>query len=64
VVRIVEHAGLEAVRSDIANFLSGHVRADGTYAISNPFRYAVSSPITAPVTAPVAREQAEPTVPA
>jgi microcystin-dependent protein len=46
VVRIAEHAGEEAVRLDIAAFLQRHVRADGTYAIRNPFRYAASTPIS------------------
>jgi SAM-dependent methyltransferase len=45
VVAVAEHAGAEAVQADIARFLSGHVLADGTYAISNPFRYAVSAPV-------------------
>ena len=44
VVRIAEHAGTEAVRLDIEAFLAQHVRPDGTYAIRNPFRYAVSTP--------------------
>jgi hypothetical protein len=35
VVRVAEHAGTDAVRADIANFLSRHVRPDGTYAIKN-----------------------------
>jgi hypothetical protein len=46
VVRIAEHAGEEAVRLDIEAFLHRHVRADGTYAIRNPFRYAASTPIS------------------
>jgi SAM-dependent methyltransferase len=46
VVRVAEHAGHEAVRLDIEAFLAQHVRPDGTYAIHNPFRYAVSTPIT------------------
>jgi SAM-dependent methyltransferase len=46
VVRIVEHAGEEAVRLDIEAFLNRHVQPDGTYAIRNPFRYAVSTPIS------------------
>jgi len=46
VVRIAEHAGEEAVRLDIEAFLTRHVRPDGTYAIRNPFRYAVSTPIS------------------
>jgi SAM-dependent methyltransferase len=45
VVRVAEHAGEEAVRRNIEEFLAQHVRADGTYAIRNPFRYAVSTPI-------------------
>jgi SAM-dependent methyltransferase len=45
VVAVTEHAGVDAVRDDIAGFLSGHVLPDGTYAISNPFRYAVSGPV-------------------
>ena len=44
VVRIAEHAGTEAVRLDIEAFLAQQVRSDGTYAIRNPFRYAVSTP--------------------
>jgi SAM-dependent methyltransferase len=46
VVRVAEHAGWEAVRADIESFLSKHVRPDGTYAIRNPFRYAMSTPVT------------------
>jgi SAM-dependent methyltransferase len=45
VVRIAEHAGAEAVRLDIEAFLAQHVRPNGSYAIRNPFRYAVSTPI-------------------
>jgi SAM-dependent methyltransferase len=45
VVRVAEHAGAEAVRLDIEAFLARHVRQDGSYAIRNPFRYAVSTPI-------------------
>lgn len=45
VVRVAQHAGEEAVRRDIEAFLVQHVRPDGTYAIRNPFRYAVSAPI-------------------
>jgi SAM-dependent methyltransferase len=45
VVHIAEHAGVELVRADIQEFLAGHVRPDGTYAIHNPFRYAMSTPI-------------------
>jgi SAM-dependent methyltransferase len=45
VVGIAEHAGEDAVRADIEQFLAGHVRADGTYAIQNPFRYAMSAPV-------------------
>ena len=46
VVRIAEHAGADAVRADIASFLSQRVQADGTYAIENPFRYALSTPVS------------------
>ena len=46
VVRVAEHAGTEAVRLDIEAFLAQHVRADGSYAIRNPFRYAVSTPVS------------------
>jgi SAM-dependent methyltransferase len=45
VVRIAEHAGWDAVRADIHSFLRRHVRPDGTYAINNPFRYAMSAPV-------------------
>src|SRR6478672_1826810 len=45
VVGVAEYAGTEAVRLDIEAFLARHVRPDGTYAIPNPFRYAVSTPI-------------------
>jgi SAM-dependent methyltransferase len=45
VVRVAEHAGDEAVRREIEAFLAQHVRPDGTYAIHNPFRYAVSPPM-------------------
>jgi SAM-dependent methyltransferase len=45
VVRIAEHAGHDAVRADIEAFLAEHVRPDGSYAIHNPFRYAMSTPI-------------------
>lgn len=45
VVRVAEHAGEEAVRRDIEAFLVQHIRPDGSYAIRNPFRYAVSAPI-------------------
>ena len=45
VVRISEHAGWDAVRADIDSFLARHVRPDGTYAIHNPFRYALSRPV-------------------
>jgi SAM-dependent methyltransferase len=45
VVGIAEHAGADAVRADIEAFLAGHVRPDGTYAIRNPFRYALSTPV-------------------
>jgi SAM-dependent methyltransferase len=46
VVRVAEHAGTEAVRLDIEAFLAERVRPDGTYAIHNPFRYAVSTPVS------------------
>jgi SAM-dependent methyltransferase len=45
VVRVAEHAGAEAVRADIERFLAGHVQPDGSYAIRNPFRYALSAPV-------------------
>lgn len=45
VVRIAEHAGWEAVHADIRSFLRNHVRPDGTYAIHNPFRYAMSAAV-------------------
>jgi hypothetical protein len=45
VVRVAEHAGWDAVRADIQSFLAGHIHADGTYTINNPFRYAVSEPV-------------------
>jgi SAM-dependent methyltransferase len=45
VVRIAEHAGTDAVRADIEAFLADHVRPDGSYAIANPFRYAMSAPV-------------------
>ena len=45
VVRIAEHAGWDAVRTDVEAFLPRHVRPDGTYAIHNPFRYAMSKPV-------------------
>jgi SAM-dependent methyltransferase len=45
VVRIAEHAGWDAVRADIDSFLRRHIRRDGTYAIHNPFRYAMSAPV-------------------
>jgi SAM-dependent methyltransferase len=45
VVRVAEHAGWDAVRADLEAFLAGHVRPDGTYAIQNPFRYAMSRPV-------------------
>lgn len=45
VVRVAEHAGWDAVRADIEAFLGGHVRPDGTYAIRNSFRYAMSAPV-------------------
>jgi SAM-dependent methyltransferase len=46
VVRIAQHAGADAVRADIEAFLAEHVRPDGSYAIRNPFRYAVSAPVS------------------
>ena len=46
VVRVAEHAGIDAVHADIASFLSRHLRPDGSYAIDNPFRYALSAPVT------------------
>jgi SAM-dependent methyltransferase len=46
VVAIAEHAGTEAVRLDIETFLAGHVRPDGSYAIRNSFRFAVSTPVS------------------
>lgn len=45
VVRVAEHAGWDAVRADVEAFLARHVRSDGTYAIRNPFRYAMSAPV-------------------
>lgn len=45
VVRVAEHVGADAVRLDIEAFLAPHVRSDGSYAIRNPFRYAVSTPV-------------------
>jgi SAM-dependent methyltransferase len=45
VVRIAEHAGQDAVRTNVEAFLADHVRPDGTYAIHNPFRYAMSKPV-------------------
>ena len=45
VVRVPQHAGDDAVRRDIEAFVAQHVRPDGTYAIRNPFRYAVSTPV-------------------
>jgi SAM-dependent methyltransferase len=45
VVRIAEHSGWDAVRADIRSFLAAHVRPGGTYAIQNPFRYAMSRPV-------------------
>jgi hypothetical protein len=45
VTRIVEHAGQQAVDDDIRAFLARHVRADGSYAIVSPFRYAMSDPV-------------------
>jgi SAM-dependent methyltransferase len=46
VVWIAEHAGWDAVRTDIERFLAAHRRVDGTYAITNPFRYALSTPVS------------------
>jgi SAM-dependent methyltransferase len=46
VVAVAEHAGSEAVRGEIEAFLAGHVQPDGTYAIRNTFRFAVSGPVT------------------
>ena len=46
VVGVVEHAGEEAVREAIESYLAQHVKPDGTYAIRNPFRYAVSKPVS------------------
>jgi len=48
VVRVAEHAGQQAVEDDIRAFLAAHEQADGSYAIENPFRYAVSAPISRP----------------
>jgi SAM-dependent methyltransferase len=45
VVRIAEHAGADAVRIDIEAYLADRVRPDRSYAIRNPFRYAMSAPI-------------------
>ncbi len=45
VARVAEHAGWDVVRADIHSFLAGHLRPDGTYAIRNPFRYAMSAPV-------------------
>jgi AAA ATPase domain len=45
VARIAEHAGQQAVDDDIRAFLAPHARADGSYAIVNPFRYAMSAPV-------------------
>ena len=46
VVRVAEHAGWDAVRADIERFLASRRRPDGTYAIRNPFRYALSAPVS------------------
>jgi SAM-dependent methyltransferase len=46
VVRVAEHAGWHAVWADIERFLAPRRRLDGTYAIRNPFRYALSAPIS------------------
>ena len=45
VARVAEIAGAEAVRADIEAFLADRVRPDGSYAIRNPFRYALSAPV-------------------
>lgn len=45
VARVAEHAGWDAVRADIKAFLAGRMQPDGTYAIRNPFRYALSTPV-------------------
>jgi SAM-dependent methyltransferase len=46
VVRVAEHAGWDAVRADIEQFLAPRRRSDGSYAIRNPFRYALSTPVS------------------
>lgn len=45
IARVAEHAGWDAVRADIQAFLDDRIRADGTYTIRNPFRYALSTPV-------------------
>jgi SAM-dependent methyltransferase len=45
VAGVAEHAGWDAVRADIHAFLADRIRPDGTYAIRNPFRYALSTPV-------------------
>ena len=45
IARVAEHAGWDAVRADIRAFLADRIRPDGTYAIRNPFRYALSTPV-------------------
>jgi SAM-dependent methyltransferase len=45
VVGVAEHAGRDAVEADIRSFLARHANKDGSYAIRNPFRYALSDPI-------------------
>jgi SAM-dependent methyltransferase len=46
VARVAEHAGWDAVRADIERFLASRRQPDGTYAIRNPFRYALSTPVS------------------
>ena len=46
VVHVAEHAGWDEVRADIERFLAAHRLRDGTYAIRNPFRYALSAPVS------------------
>jgi SAM-dependent methyltransferase len=46
IARVAEHAGWDAVRADIEQFLAPRRRPDGAYAIRNPFRYAMSAPVT------------------
>jgi SAM-dependent methyltransferase len=45
IARVAEHAGWDAVRADIQAFLADRIRPDGSYAIRNPFRYALSAPV-------------------